>query len=82
MQPVPRGAVTNALVIANVLVWLVGFITGWSERFQIEGAFWSARLYDSLHGGGSLGRVAGPLFERLHHDEHRAGIRGIGKAGA
>lgn len=54
MQPVPRGAVTNALVIANVLVWLAGFITGWSERMQIEGAFWSARLYDSLHGGGSL----------------------------
>lgn len=54
MQPEPRGAVTNALVIANVLTWLVGFIAGWSERMQIEGAFWSARLYDSLHGGGSL----------------------------
>lgn len=54
MPNLPRGAVTNALAIANVLVWLVGLATGWTERFQVEGAFWSARVYDSLHGSNSL----------------------------
>jgi membrane associated rhomboid family serine protease len=49
----PRGAVTNALVIANVLVWLVGLLTGWTEYMQVEGGFWSARLSDSLHGHAS-----------------------------
>jgi len=53
MQPVPRGAVTIALVITNVLVWLAGLLTGWTERMQVEGGFWSARLYDSLYGPGS-----------------------------
>ncbi|ASR52104.1 rhomboid family intramembrane serine protease [Blastomonas fulva] len=50
MPNLPRGAATNALVIANVLVWLAGFLTGWTERFQVEGGFWAARLSDSLHG--------------------------------
>ncbi|WP_017672560.1 rhomboid family intramembrane serine protease [Blastomonas sp. AAP53] len=49
----PRGAATNALVILNVLVWLVGFITGWTEPMQIEGGFWAARLHDALNGHGS-----------------------------
>lgn len=50
MPNLPRGAATNALVIANVLVWLVGFVTGWAERFQVEGGFWAARLSDALNG--------------------------------
>ena len=53
MPNLPRGAATNALVIANVLVWLAGFLTGWTERFQVEGGFWSARLSDSLQGHAS-----------------------------
>lgn len=53
MPNLPRGVATNALVIANVLVWLVGFVTGWTERFQVEGGFWSARLSDALHGHAS-----------------------------
>lgn len=50
MPNLPRGAATNALVIANVLVWLFGLVTSWTEPMQVEGGFWSARLYDSLHG--------------------------------
>jgi membrane associated rhomboid family serine protease len=46
----PRGAATNALVLANVLIWLAGLMTGWTERMQVEGGFWAARLYDSLNG--------------------------------
>lgn len=53
MPNLPRGAATNALVIANVLVWLAGFLTGWTERFQVEGGFWAARLSDSLQGHSS-----------------------------
>lgn len=53
MPNLPRGAVTNFLVIANVLMWLAGFLTGWTERFQIEGGFWSARVSDSLYGHAS-----------------------------
>ncbi|MCG6120143.1 MAG: rhomboid family intramembrane serine protease [Blastomonas sp.] len=53
MPNLPRGAATNALVIANVLVWLVGLLTGWTEWFQVEGGFWSARLSDSLNGHAS-----------------------------
>lgn len=50
MPNLPRGTATNALVIANVLVWLVGLVTGWTERFQVEGGFWAARLSDALNG--------------------------------
>lgn len=53
MPSVPRGAATNALVLLNVLVWLVGYITGWTEPMQIEGGFWSARLHDALNGHSS-----------------------------
>lgn len=53
MPTLPRGAATSALVIINVLVWLAGLLTGWTERFQVEGGFWSARLSDSLYGHAS-----------------------------
>lgn len=53
MQALPRGAVTNALIIANVLLWLVGLLTGWTEPMQIEGGFWSARVHDAISGQGS-----------------------------
>lgn len=53
MQALPRGAVTNALVIANIVLWLIGLITGWTEQMQIEGGFWSARVHDALYGPGS-----------------------------
>ncbi|GGB60500.1 rhomboid family intramembrane serine protease [Blastomonas aquatica] len=53
MPNLPRGAATNVLVIANVLVWLAGLLSGWTERFQVEGGFWSARLSDSIHGHAS-----------------------------
>jgi membrane associated rhomboid family serine protease len=54
MPDLPRGAATNALVIANILVWLAGFLTGWTEWFQVEGGFWAARLHDSLNGHASV----------------------------
>lgn len=54
MPNLPRGAATNALVLANVLVWLAGLLTGWTEWFQVEGGFWSARLSDSLNGHASV----------------------------
>jgi membrane associated rhomboid family serine protease len=53
MPNLPRGAATNALVIANVLVWLVGLLTGLTQRLQVEGGFWSARLSDALNGHAS-----------------------------
>jgi membrane associated rhomboid family serine protease len=53
MPNLPRGAATNALVIANVLIWLAGALTGWTEWFQVEGGFWSARLSDSINGHAS-----------------------------
>jgi membrane associated rhomboid family serine protease len=53
MPAVPQRSATNFLVIANVLVWLVGFTTGWTEPMQIEGGFWSARLHDALYGHSS-----------------------------
>ena len=53
MPAVLQRSATNFLVIANVLVWLVGFTTGWTEPMQIEGGFWSARLHDALYGHSS-----------------------------
>lgn len=53
MPNLPRGKATSALVIANVLVWLVGLLTGWTEWLQVEGGFWSARVSDSLYGHAS-----------------------------
>ncbi|MDM7955625.1 rhomboid family intramembrane serine protease [Blastomonas sp.] len=53
MPNLPRGAATNTLVIANVLVWLAGLLTGWTEWFQVEGGFRAARMSDSLNGHAS-----------------------------
>lgn len=53
MNALPRGAATNALVIANVLLWLIGLLTGWTEQMQVEGGFWAARLTDRLYGHSS-----------------------------
>ncbi|WP_373487963.1 rhomboid family intramembrane serine protease [Blastomonas sp.] len=53
MNQLPRTSVTHGLVLINVVVWLIGLLTGAEQAMQIEGGFWAARVYDSLHGSGS-----------------------------
>lgn len=54
MASIPVGKVTASLLALNILVWLIGLAGGWTENFQIEGGFWSARINTAYFGGPEL----------------------------